>query len=177
MFPAAAIRSKEGMKAMLNLYASDLMTKVVYTVSPDDTVSEVAKILAQHDISAAAVCEAGRLIGMVSEGDLMRPFTSSKETHRAWWLTLLAEGTELAPNFLEDIKRAQWHVRNLMSRPVITATEDTTLAQIADLLMIHRIKRVPILRDSKIVGIVSRSDVIRALASQGRHGIDASSGG
>jgi CBS domain-containing protein len=164
------------MKAMLDLYASELMTKVVYTVLPDDTVSGVAKVLAQHDISAAPVCdEGGQLIGMISEGDLMRPFTSSNESHRAWWLTLLAEGTELAPNFLEDIKRAQWHVRNLMSSPVITATEDTTLAQIADLLVSHRIKRVPVLRGNKIVGIISRSDVIRVLASQGRHGIDASS--
>jgi CBS domain-containing protein len=153
---------------MLDLYASDLMTKVVYTVSPDDTVSEVAKILAKNDISAAPVCDdGGQPIGMVSEGDLMQPFTTSNESHRAWWLTLLAEGTELAPNFLEDIKRVQWHVRNLMSSPVITVTEGTTLAQIADLFVSHRIKRVPVLRDNRIVGIVSRSDIIRALASQG----------
>ena len=152
---------------MLNNNAGDMMTRKVLTASPDETVAAVAQIMAKHDVSALPVCDAnGQLVGIISEGDLMRPFASRNEGHRAWWLSLLAEGTDLAPNFLDDIRREHWHVRSLMSTPVITAVESTTLAELADLFISRRIKRVPILREGKVIGIISRSDIIRALARE-----------
>jgi CBS domain-containing protein len=152
-------------KAMKPTNAGALMTKTVYTASPDDTVSQAAKTMADHDVSALPVCDKdGTLVGMISEGDLLRPFADSNAIRRAWWLSLLAEGDDLAPDFLSFIAREQWPVSKLMTHPVVTTSEATELPAVAELLMTHRIKRVPVLRDGRIVGIVSRADVVRALA-------------
>jgi CBS domain-containing protein len=77
---------------------------------------------------------------------------------------MLAEGTELAPEFLDYVRLDKRRARDLMTRDVITATEGTSTAELADMLSRHRIKRVPILRDGKLVGIVSRADLVRVLA-------------
>ncbi len=149
----------------MTVEAAAIMTRNVITVRPDDTVAHVAKVLAEHDISAVPVCEAdGQLAGMISEGDLMRPFGQEYELRRSWWLNLLAEGTDLAPEFANYLRLDQHRVRDVMTREVVTATESTSLPAIADLLGQHRIKRVPIVRKGEVVGIVSRADVVRALA-------------
>jgi len=147
--------------------ASDVMTRNVESVGPDEPVARVAKLLAAHSISAVPVCATdGTLLGMVSEGDLMRPFGKEHAIKRAWWLNILAEGTDLAPAFLDYIRLDNRKARDLMSKPVISADEAATLPEIADLLAAHRIKRVPILRDGKVVGIVSRGDIVQALAKE-----------
>jgi CBS domain-containing protein len=94
----------------------------------------------------------------------MRPFIDANIRRRAWWLTLLADGTELAPEFVEYVRVDRHEVGDLMTRPVITASEDTGITRLAELLAGHRIKRLPIVRDGKLIGIVSRADVIRAIA-------------
>jgi CBS domain-containing protein len=145
--------------------AASIMTRDVVTVGPEATVAEVSATLASHEISAAPVCDPdGRLLGMLSEGDLVRPFGAANEMRRAWWLGMLAEGTELAPEFLDYVRLDKRRARDLMTRDVITATEGTSTAELADMLSRHRIKRVPILRDGKLVGIVSRADLVRVLA-------------
>jgi CBS domain-containing protein len=83
---------------------------------------------------------------------------------RDWWLGLLAEGTDLAPEFLDYMRLDNRLARDLMTSPAITASEDTSGSEIADLLQHHHIKRVPIVKDGKVVGIVSRADLVRALA-------------
>ncbi|WP_284946867.1 CBS domain-containing protein [Acidisoma cladoniae] len=144
---------------------SEMMTRAVYTVLPEATVSEVAKLLVGHAISALPVCDAsGALVGIISEGDLLRPFTESKALKRASWLNLLAEGSDLAPEFLAFIKQEQWTVGQLMTHRVVTTTEAMSLSGLAELLTTHHIKRVPVLRDGRLVGIVSRSDIVRAIA-------------
>ncbi len=145
--------------------AADIMTRAVVTARPEDPVSKVAKLLSDHGISALPVCDAqGALLGMLSEGDLMRPFGEKNTLRRDWWLTLLAEGTELAPAFLDYVKVDRRTARDLMVTPVITAPDTASVREVADLLAHHRIKRVPILHDGKMVGIVSRADVLRTLA-------------
>jgi CBS domain-containing protein len=152
-------------RTAMSVDAASIMTRNVVCVGPDSTVSQVAALLEKHDISAVPVCEKdGTLLGMLSEGDLMRPFGAANEMRRAWWLGTLAEGTELAPEFLDYIKGDTRCARDLMTKPAITATEGTALNEIADLLSQHRIKRVPIVRDGKVVGVVSRADLVRALA-------------
>lgn len=149
----------------MSVDAASVMTREVITVSPDATVAKVAAVLAEHDISAVPVCDTnGALLGMLSEGDLMRPFGAANEMRRAWWLGMLAEGTGLAPEFLDYVRLDRRRAQDLMVRDVVTATERTSLSEIADLMSKHRIKRVPILRDGKLVGIVSRADVVRTLA-------------
>ena len=94
----------------------------------------------------------------------MRPIGARNATRRAWWLDMLAEGEDLAPAFLDYIRLDKRTASDLMTRDVVTATEDMPIAEIADLLAQHRIKRVPILRNDRIVGIVSRADIVRTLA-------------
>lgn len=147
------------------LTAADIMTKRVKTVRPDASVAEIARLLSDNGISAVPVCdEQGQILGMLSEGDLLQPVGKDKATKRAWWLNLLAEGTDLAPSFLDCISVENQCARNLMVSPAITATADATVPELADLLVSNRIKRLPIMRDGKLVGIVSRADLVRALA-------------
>jgi CBS domain-containing protein len=94
----------------------------------------------------------------------MRPFGQANAMRRAWWLELLAEGTQLAPAFLDYIKLDRRRAQDLMVAPVVTVPETATLPEIADLLAQRHIKRVPVLRGDRLVGIVSRADVVGALA-------------
>jgi CBS domain-containing protein len=145
--------------------AAGIMTQDVVSARPDDSVAEVAKLLSDREISAVPVCDdTGKIVGMLSEGDLMRPFGKENALRRAWWLNLLAEGGDLAPAFLDYLRLDNRRAHDLMAAPVITVPEDASVTEIADLLAHHRIKRVPVVRDGKLVGIVSRADIVRALA-------------
>jgi CBS domain-containing protein len=149
----------------MSLAAADIMTTNVKTARPDASVAEVTRLLSDNEISAIPICDdKGQLLGILSEGDLLRPVGTESATKRAWWLNLLAEGADLAPSFLECISVKNQIARNLMITPVITASPDTSVRDLADLLVRHHIKRLPIVRDGKIVGIVSRADLVRALA-------------
>ena len=150
----------------MSINAASIMTTRVIAAGPDETVAQVARLLVMNQISAVPVCDAeGNLLGMLSESDLLRPFTTEMEARRAWWLRLLAEGTDLAPEFLNYVREDQRRAKDLMVTPVITVTERTSVREIADLMMRHHIKRVPVLRDGKVVGIVARADLVRAIAS------------
>jgi len=103
---------------------------------------------------------------MVSEGDLIGRTEVEREARRDWWLTLLAEGQTLNPEFLAGLRTPQHKAREIMAAPVITVGETTELAEIARLLAAYRIKRAPVIRDGRIVGIVSRADILGALAKE-----------
>lgn len=154
-------------RKVISVNAADIMTRNVIRVSPDATIGQVAKTMAEHGISALPVCETnGDLVGMISEGDLLQPFGEKYRLRRAWWLNVLAEGDDLVPEFENYLRLDHHRARDLMKRDVITATIDTPVSKVADLLREHGIKRVPILEDGRVVGIVSRADVVRALASK-----------
>jgi len=149
----------------MTITAASIMTRKVVSAAPDDPVAKIARLLSDHRISAVPVCDAhGHLLGMVSEGDLMRPFGEANALKREWWLEMLAEGTDLAPAFLDYIKQDNRTAADLMTAPVITAGEGTGLTDLAELLSGHLIKRVPVMNGGKMTGIVSRSDIVRALA-------------
>src|SRR6516225_4724379 len=148
--------------------AGDIMTRAVVTASPDDDVNKLAGLLTKHGISGMPVCDKdGALLGIISEGDLMRPFGEANSLRRNWWLALLAEGERLAPEFLDYIRLDRRRARDLMTAKVIVATEDTSAQKLADLLRQHGIKRLPIMKDGKVIGIVSRADLIHAVAQGG----------
>jgi len=94
----------------------------------------------------------------------MRPFIDANVKRRAWWLTLLADGTDLAPEFLDYVRLDRHEVGDLMTRPVISASATASVTELAELMTRHRIKRLPIVHNDKLIGIVSRADVIRAIA-------------
>jgi CBS-domain-containing membrane protein len=149
--------------------ARDVMTPDPVSVAPEATAREVAQALLQRGISAVPVVdERGAVLGMVSEGDLIGRAEADRDARRDWWLALLAEGEALNPEFLADLRRRARPVRELMATPVVTVTEDTELDEIARLLTAHRVKRVPVVRDGRLVGIVSRADLLRAMAASAR---------
>lgn len=149
------------------LVASEIMTQKVVTALPTATVAQLARLMADNGISAIPICEKdGTLLGMVSEGDLIPALGQKPADRQAWWLQVLAEGTDLAPEFLEYMRLDHRPAEKFMQRAVITATERSSATEIADLLSRHHIKRVPILREDKLVGIVSRADLIRAIVRQ-----------
>ncbi len=147
--------------------AFDVMTTSVVTVTPETPLRKIARLLLEHSISAVPVVdEAGAVIGMVSEGDLLRHNDEDRRARRDWWLDLLAQGESLSPQFIESLRMPDRLAHEIMSAPVVTVSEHTEVAEIGRLLAAHRIKRVPVLRDGRAVGIVSRADLIRALAAQ-----------
>ena len=147
--------------------ASDVMTADVVSVRPDVPVKDVAKILLKNGISAGPVVdENGSPIGMVSEGDLIPRPELEREARRDWWLALLAEGEALNANFVASLGTTGQPASAIMSSPVVSVAPDTDVGEIARLLADYRIKRVPVVRDGHVVGIVSRADLLRALADQ-----------
>jgi CBS domain-containing protein len=142
--------------------AMDVMTSEVITVDEDASVQSVAKLMVKHGISAVPVVDKyKRVIGMVSEGDLLHRAETGTERRRSWWLEMMASTNQLAGEYL---KSHSGRVKDVMTRDVISVTDTTPVADIAVLLETNRIKRVPILRDGKLVGIVSRANLVRALA-------------
>lgn len=144
--------------------AKDVMTPHIVTVRADNTVSEVADLLLTHCISAVPVVDdAGNVVGIVSEGDLIRRTElGTADRKRSWWLRLLTGNATLASEY---VKSHATRVRDVMTKKVISVQEDTALSEIAALLEKHRIKRVPVLRDGRLVGIVSRANLIQGLAA------------
>ena len=143
--------------------ASDVMVSTVITVGPDASVQDVAELLLRNRISAVPVVgDNGEVLGMVSEGDLMnRPET--KTAHRkAWWLDARASNETLAADYVKSHSRK---VADVMTRYVITASPETSVAELAALLEKNSIKRVPIIKAKRIVGIVSRANLLQGLAS------------
>jgi CBS domain-containing protein len=143
--------------------AMDVMVSPVITIKPDDTVAKAVDLFAKHDISALPVVDGNNaVVGIVSEADLVHREEIGTEVQRAWWLEAVTPASTLAKEFAKSHGR---RIDEVMSTRVVSASEDTPLAEIATLLERHRIKRVPILRTGKLVGIVSRANLIQALAS------------
>jgi CBS domain-containing protein len=148
--------------------AADVMVSNVITVRSDTTVDRIAETLLANRISAVPVLDADdKLVGIVSEGDLIHRVEAGTERHRSWWLELLTGTETLAQEFIKSHARK---AADLMSHPVISVRPDTPLDELAALLDKHRIKRVPVVQDGKLVGIVSRANLIQALIRRGPAG-------
>jgi CBS domain-containing protein len=142
--------------------AMDVMTSRVVTIDAEASVQTAAKLMAEHGISALPVVDREkRVIGMVSEGDLLHRTETGTDQRRAWWLDLLSSTNELAGDY---VKSHGSRVGDVMTRDVVSVTEETPVADIAILLDTNRIKRVPVLNHGRLVGIVSRANLVRALA-------------
>jgi CBS domain-containing protein len=142
------------------MQAQDVMTTKVATIGAGASVREAARLMHERNVSALPVVnEKGRVVGIVSEGDLVRRRELSTETEGSWWLLALTQGS--ARDYL---KTHGTTVRDVMTRPVIGVRPSASLKQIARLLARHGIKRVPVLDAGRLVGIVSRADLVRQLA-------------
>jgi CBS domain-containing protein len=143
--------------------AVDVMVRDVVTVKPNADIAQAIKLLAEHDVSALPVVDdAGRVVGVISEADLLHRQEIGTVKQRPWWQEAVTPSWTLAEDFAKSHGR---RVDEIMSTKVVSASEDASLGEIATLLERHRIKRIPIVRDGKLVGIVSQSNLIQALAS------------
>jgi len=144
------------------MQARDVMVHGVIAVGPDMPVLAAANAMVSNGVSALLVMDlSAKLIGVVSEGDLIRRVETDTERRRSWWKDMFVSSDALAREFVKSHAR---RVADVMTRQVITATQDTPLREIADLMEEHNIKRVPILDNGKVVGIVSRANLLQALA-------------
>jgi CBS domain-containing protein len=145
------------------MHARDVMVAPVITVTPSTMVKEVAALFLEKRISAAPVIDSHeKLVGIVSEGDLLHRVEAGTERHRSWWLSGFIGNDTLAAEY---VKAHGLKASDVMTRNVITATPQTPLHEIATLLEKNAIKRVPILENSQLVGIVSRANLIQAVAT------------
>jgi CBS domain-containing protein len=143
------------------------MVHDVITVKPEDDVELAVKLLLDNDVSALPVVgDDGKVVGVLSEADLIHREEIGTEKQHPWWLEAVMPASKLAGEFAKSHGR---RVDEVMTIGAVTASEDTPLGEIATLLERHRIKRIPIVRDGKLVGVVSRSNLIQALASSQPH--------
>jgi CBS domain-containing protein len=143
--------------------AGDVMTTAVVTVGPQAPVTEIVTLLLRHGISAVPVVdEAGAVLGLVSEGDLLRRAELGTQKQRSAWRAFFTGTAKLA----EDYVRSHAKVADdVMTRDVVCVGPGTPLDTIADLMEQHRIKRVPVVQERRLVGIVSRANLLRAFAA------------
>jgi CBS domain-containing protein len=150
--------------------AIDAMTSRVVTATPQTTVQDAAKLMINNRISGIPIIdEDRRLVGIVTEGDFLRRAETGTERERSRWSEWFSPNSRLAAEYIKSHAR---RVADVMSGDVVSVTELATLGEIADLMETRRIKRVPVLHDGKLVGIVSRADLLRALASGGANSSD-----
>lgn len=146
------------------MLAREVMTPSVVTITENATITHVVDLMLKHQISALPVVDAeDHVVGIVSEGDLIQRNEIGTLPHRSWWLSALGTKAQLADEF---IKTHGATARAVMTAPVITAHTDTPLQEIAEILERKKVKRVPIVEEGKLVGIVSRANLLQALAIQ-----------
>lgn len=146
------------------MIARDIMTTAVHMIAPDADVRAAARLMVEAGVSALPVVDGNEaLLGIVSEGDLVRRAELRTARRRSWWLELFTTPETMAKDY---VKQHALKVRDVMSSPAISIAEGTPLAEIAALLERHGIKRVPVLKGRAVVGIVSRADLVKALARQ-----------
>lgn len=148
------------------MQAKDIMTTNVVTVAPDTRVEDIAALLLERRISGVPVVDAKeRIVGIVTEGDLMRRPESDSERRHSWWLDLLVSSEESAADY---VKTHGMRAEDVMTRGVITIGEQASVGEVAEILESRRIKRVPVVRDDRIVGIIARANLLQALAASRR---------
>ena len=145
--------------------AHELMTTSVISVAPDAPLRGVAQMLLDHGISAVPVVDAGMPVGVVSEGDIVSRCCEQSRPRRDWFARLFAGGAEL--DELMIFQRSMQVARDVMSAPVITTVESVEAEELSRIMITHGVKRLPVVRAGRMVGIVSRADLLRAVAARG----------
>jgi CBS domain-containing protein len=140
---------------------ADVMTRHVISVSPDATVEAAARLMLERGISGVMVVDTkGELAGVVTEGDLLRRDEIGTVRHRPWWLRMMLSPGRLAADFTRAHGR---RVRDVMTQDVVTVSADAPLEEVVEAMERHRIKRVPVTEKNRVIGVISRADLLRAL--------------
>ncbi len=143
------------------MQVQDVMTRAVLTVPPSTPVATLAALFAERGISGVPVTDAeGKLLGLVTEGDMLRRLAAPAERPRPWYQRLLASAPRQAEEFARIHGR---HAEDVMSTRLVTVPPEMPVEEAAALLEKHRIRRLPVLRQGRLVGILSRADLMRAM--------------
>jgi CBS domain-containing protein len=146
--------------------AHQIMTRSVITVTPETTIVDAANLMLQRHISGLPVVDTnGTLVGIVSEGDFIRRSEIGTGRKRGRWLRFILGPGKSASDFVHEHARKVWEV---MTKSPLTITEDTALADIVAMMERNNVKRLPVVRGDKVVGIVSRANLLQAVASLAR---------
>lgn len=143
------------------MLAHEAMTRDVVTVGPETTVGEIAALLVRHRISAVPVVSESRVVGIVTQTDLGHRSETATEKRRKWWLEMFADADTKAREF---IKSHGLRAKDVMTRVVISVSQQASLAEVADTLDTHRIRQVPVMDGGRLAGMISRMDLVRKLA-------------
>ncbi len=148
------------------MIVDDVMTRNVISIAPDATVEEAVQLMLARGISGLCVVDkAGDLAGIVTEGDLLRRDELGTQRSRPWWLRLFASPARMAADFTHANGR---HVRDVMTEDVLSVAHDAPLEDVVATMERNRVKRLPVTQGGRIIGIVSRSDLLRALIGRVR---------
>jgi CBS domain-containing protein len=148
------------------MIVADVMTRNCITIAPDATVEEAVNLMLNRHISGLFVVDkAGELAGVITEGDLLRRDELGTQRNRPWWLRLLASPARQAADFTQANGR---HVRDVMTEDVLSIAQDAPLEDVVEAMETNRIKRLPVTANGKVVGVVSRADLLRALIGRVR---------
>lgn len=146
--------------------AHQIMTRNVITVTPETSIVDAASVMMQNHLSGLPVVDgAGHLVGIVSEGDFLRRFEIGTQRRRPNWLQFFVGPGREATEFVQERGRK---VGEVMTRSPLTVTEETTLEDLVRLMEQNHIKRLPVMRDETLVGIVTRANLLRTVASMAR---------
>ena len=146
--------------------ASDIMTTPVVTITPDTPVQEIAALLLESHISGVPVLLNGRVVGLVNEFELLRRHeigTEDSAPDRSWWAHLI----ERDPRPTAYVQSHAQHAKDLMTLQVVSVAEDTPVQKIASIFAARSVRRVVVLRGQELVGILTRANLVRALALSG----------
>jgi len=146
--------------------ARDIMTTELVTVAPSTSVSALAQLLVERKISAAPVVEDGKLVGLVSEGDLLHRDEVGTEEQPSWWRELFRSTEDRAKAYL---KAHGQKAGDVMTTNLMTAGPDADVGEIAEIMERHRVKRVPVVDQGRLMGVVSRADLLRLLVKAADH--------
>lgn len=140
---------------------ADIMTRTVISVTPETTIAEAAQLLLQHRISGLPVVDAGgAVVGIVTEGDLLRRVETGTQRRHARWLEFLIAPGRLAREYTDANARK---VGEVMSEDVVSATPRDALSDVVEVMERRRVKRLPVIEAGRLVGIVSRANLVQAL--------------
>lgn len=143
--------------------AHQIMTTKVHTVRPDTSVGDIARLMTNERIGGLPVVDDdGSVIGIVSETDLLHRAETGTEKKRKWWVAMFLDADMRARDYIKSHARK---AEDIMCPYVISVADSAKLAEVADVLDTNNLKRVPVVKAGKLVGIITRGDLVRALAS------------
>jgi CBS domain-containing protein len=172
MSPSAMAKSNKDQENLMN--AADVMSKEVFVVNTDMTVLDAARAMLQHHISGVPVRDwQGKVVGMLTEGDLLHRVETGTQRRHAHWLELLFGPGRAAQDY--TVAHAK-KVGEVMTPRVISVTPETPLSEVVALMEQNHIKRVPVLAGGRLLGIVSRADLLRRLVAQSEKAVVAEPG-